>query len=130
MLLELIRPLTLAVESLTPVEPADLFVLIELPIRQPVRLLELEVDWLTVPDTGGVCALIEAPIRPVLLGLIRAVALPTVGVPELELVILDVMLETEPEDGLRALTPMLDRELVIRLDVTPLGGRLTVVLLG
>lgn len=43
-LLELIRPPELADGSLAPVEPGVLFVLIELPIRQPTPLLELEVD--------------------------------------------------------------------------------------
>ena len=65
-----------------------------------------------------------------LLELIRAVELPTVGLPAVLLVILDVTLETEPDDGGRMLTPTLDRELVILLGVDVLGARLVVALLG
>ena len=69
-------------------------------------------------------------MRPVLLALIRAVELPMVGLPRLELLPVDVPLETKPDEGLRMLTPMLDREPVIRLDVNPLGARLVGTLLG
>jgi hypothetical protein len=130
-LLDLIRPPELAAGSLAPVEPGVLFVLIELPIRQPTPLLELvEADCLPVPDTDGVRPLIEAPMRPVLLALMRAVELPMVGVPGLELAPVDVPLDTELDEGLRMLSPMLDRELVIRLDADPLGARLVGALLG
>ena len=53
-----------------------------------------------------------------------------VGLPRLELLPVDVPLETKPDEGLRMLTPMLDREPVIRLDVNPLGARLVGTLLG
>lgn len=63
-------------------------------------------------------------MRPVLLALIRAVSLPTVGVLALELVIPDAPLETEPDEGCRTLSPMLDRELVILLGVDMVGALL------
>lgn len=129
-LLELIPPPELA-GSLAPAEPGVLFVLIELPIRKPIPLLEpVEVNCFPAPDTDGIRPPIEAPIRPVLLELMRAVEFPIVGVPGLELVPVDVPLVMEPAEGCRMLSPMLDRELVIRPDVNPLGVRLVGALLG